>query len=229
VDALAAVNSVPQLTPTVTPVFTAGATDTPTRTATPSATTIPPTVSPTPTLCSISFFQDVHPSDYFYSAVQYLYCRGVVSGYEYEFRPYNNTTRGQLCKIVVLGFDIPVNTDGGPHFSDVSQTDPFYAYIETAYNSNIVSGYGDDTFRPANNVTRGQLSKIVVSAEGWPIQTEGGPHFSDVPISDPFYEFVETAYNREVISGYADGTFRPGNPATRGQIAKIVYAAVTSP
>ena len=32
-----------------------------------------------------------------------------------------------------------------------------------------------------------------------------------------------------VISGYADGTFRPGNPATRGQIGKLVYSAITQP
>jgi hypothetical protein len=29
------------------------------------------------------------------------------------------------------------------------------------------------------------------------------------------------------VSGYADGTFRPYNDATRGQISKIVYLAVT--
>ena len=78
-------------------------------------------------------------------------------------------------------------------------------------------------------MTRGQLSKIVVLAEGWAIDVIGGPHFSDVPESQTFYPFVETAYNRGIISGYADGTFRPGNNATRGQISKIVYQAITQP
>jgi hypothetical protein len=40
---------------------------------------------------------------------------------------------------------------------------------------------------------------------------------------------VETAFNHAVISGYADATFRPGNNATRGQICKIVYNAITQP
>ena len=30
---------------------------------------------------------------------------------------------------------------------------------------------------------------------------------------------------RGIIGGYSDGTFRPGNPATRGQISKIVANA----
>jgi hypothetical protein len=228
VDALAAVNSVPQVTATPTPAVTASATATPTLIGTASPTPISSTASPTSTICSIAFFTDVQPSDYFYEAVQYLYCQGVVSGYEYEFRPYNNTTRGQLCKIVVLGFNIPLNTNGGPHFSDVPLTDPFYAYIETAFNGNIVSGYSDGTFRPANNVTRAQLCKIAVTAAGWPDYTPSTPTFSDVPASNPFYVYIETAYCHGIISGYSDGTFRPGNYAIRGQICKIVYEALVS-
>ncbi len=93
----------------------------------------------------------------------------------------------------------------------------------------MISGYADVTFRWGNNVTRAQLCKIVVLAGGWELDTHGGPHFSDVPTSDPFYSYIETAYNHQIISGYSDGTFRPGSNATRGQISKIVYNAVTQP
>lgn len=175
--------------------------------------------------CSITF-SDVHSTDYFYAAVQYLSCAGAISGYsDGTFRPYNNTTRGQLSKIVVLAEGWAIDTHGGPHFSDVPTSNAFYTYIETAYNHNIISGYSDGTFRWGNNVTRAQLSKIVVNAKGWAIDTHGGPHFSDVPSSNAFYTYIETAYNHGIISGYSDGTFRWGNNATRGQIAKIVYNA----
>ena len=54
-----------------------------------------------------------------------------------------------------------------------------------------------------------------------------------MPSSDPFYAFIETAYSQGIVSGYACGIgcleFRPGNNATRGQICKIVYLAVTKP
>ena len=66
-------------------------------------------------------------------------------------------------------------------------------------------------------------------SEGWATNLAGGPHFTDVPSSNPFYVFVETAYNHSIISGYSDSTFRPGNNATRGQISKIVYQAITQP
>lgn len=187
---------------------------------------ITPTVTATP--CPMSF-TDVHPADYFYNAAQHLYCMGAISGYaDNTFRPLNDTTRGQLTKIIVLAEGWAMNTQGGPHFSDVPETNPFYAFVETAYNRGIISGYADNTFRWGANVTRGQVCKIIVLAEGWFLDAEG-THFSDVPFTQPFYLYIETAYSWNTISGYSDGTFRPNSNATRGQISKIVYSAITGP
>jgi len=112
----------------------------------------------------------------------------------------------------------------------VQPSDYFYEGVRHLYCNGAISGYSDGTFKPGNNTTRGQLSKIVVLAEGWPIYTPATPTFRDVPANDTFYTFVETAYHEGIISGYNCGTgcleFRPGNPATRGQISKIVYEAV---
>ena len=178
----------PTITPTYAPTVTATAapamsatssptllpTNTPgtTGTATPTSTT--PTATPTP--CAITF-TDVYPTDYFYDAVQYLYCHGAISGYsDNTFRPYNNVTRGQLCKIVVLaeGWDIVCPPTGT--FVDVLPTSPFYCYIETAARHAIISGYSDGTFRPYNNVTRGQLTKLIVLAEQWAIIQPTNPN-----------------------------------------------------
>jgi len=196
----------------------------------------PPTPSPTATPCPMSF-TDVHETDYFYEAVRYLYCRGVVSGYGSVFLPNNLTTRGQLTKIVTLAEGWTAYIPPTPTFQDVPTDHPFYQYIETAYHQGIISGYSCGTgcleFRPGATVTRGQLCKIIVLAEGWPIYTPPTPTFRDVPETDPFYQHIETAYSRNIISGYGCGTncleFRPGNSATRGQICKIVYNAVTAP
>ena len=202
---------------------------TPTATVTATSTAAASTPTPSATPCTISF-SDVHPGDYFYTAVQYLACHGVISGYaDGTFRPYNNTTRGQLTKIVVLAEGWQVDCPQNGHFTDVPPTDPFYCYVETAYGHAIISGYADGTFRPGNNVTRTQLCKIIVLAEGWANDCPLPGHFLDVPPTDPFFCYVETAYNHNIISGYSDGTFRPSNNATRGHISKIVYQAITQP
>jgi hypothetical protein len=159
---------------------------------------------------------------------------GVISGYNTSppcdnsshipcFKPYNTINRGQASKIIVLGANYPVNTTGGPHFTDVPADHPFYQYIETAYHEEIISGYSDGTFRPGNNITRGQFAKIVVLAFNFAVQNPGTPTFSDVETDHPFYAFIESAYSLTLISGYSDGTFRPYNDITRGQAAKIVH------
>jgi hypothetical protein len=97
-----------------------------------------------------------------------------------------------------------------------------------------VSGYADGTFKPNNNVTRGQLSKIVSSSAGFS-ESHSTQSFEDVPPASPFYIYIERLYSRGFISGYACGGpgepcvapgnrpyFRPYANATRGQISKIV-------
>jgi hypothetical protein len=236
--------AVPTGTPIPTQTPTQRATAVPSDTPANTATSVPAntvtntpvdTATSTPVPCSISF-SDVSSSDYFYEAVRYLSCHGSVTGYDDgTFRPYNLTTRGQLAKIVVLAMGLPIYTPQNQTFMDVPPDHPFYRYVETAQHAGIVSGYGCGAgcleYRPDNNITRGQLSKVVVLAAGWTLVVPSTPTFRDLPASDAFYGYVETAYQGAIISGYGCGTgcleFRPGNNATRGQISKIVYLAVT--
>jgi hypothetical protein len=46
--------------------------------------------------------------------------------------------------------------------------------------------------------------------------------FSDVPPGSTFYPYVHCLLCGGIVSGYPDGTFRPGNLVTRGQVAKII-------
>ncbi len=224
---------------TPSPSTTPGTTRTPTFTATPGAATRTPTsatthtatpgLTTTTTPCTMSF-TDVQQSDYFYEAVRYLYCAGAISGYgDGTFRPYNNTTRAQLSKIVVLAQGWDLDCPDAGHFTDVPPDHAFYCYIETAYGHGIITGYGDGTFRPDNNVTRGQLSKIIVQAMGWTDACPSTGHFTDVSVGSTFFCYIETAYGHGIITGYGDGTFRPDNNATRGQISTIIYRAITQP
>jgi hypothetical protein len=92
-------------------------------------------------------------------------------------------------------------------------------------------------FRPNNNVTRGQISKIVSGAAGY-TETPTSQTFEDVPPSQTFYLYVERMAVRGIIQGYPCGGpfepciapnnrpyFRPNNNATRGQMAKIAADA----
>jgi hypothetical protein len=75
---------------------------------------------------------------------------------------------------------------------------------------------------------------MLVNARGWSANLAGAPHFVDVPVANPFYSFIETAFNHSIISGYTCGSpgepcpggyFRPNNNITRGQLAKMIDSA----
>ena len=78
---------------------------------------------------------------------------------------------------------------------------------------------------PGANITRVRCTKVLVLGSGWPLAAPTTATFSDVPMSSPFFSYVETAVQHGVISGYQDGTFRPGADVTRSHIAKIVVLA----
>jgi hypothetical protein len=123
-------------------------------------------------------------------------------------------------------------------FIDVEITNTFYPFIKCLACRGIISGYDDGTFRPFNDITRGQIAKIVSNAAGF--DEDPGPQiYEDVPVGNPFYAWINRLSMRGHIGGYPCGTvpeepcvepgnlpyFRPSNSATRGQLSKIVANA----
>lgn len=168
-------------------------------------------------------FTDLPITDPFYPYVRCLLDRGIISGYDDgTFRPGAEATRGQVAKMIAnaAGITDPI-PPGQQTFNDVPPSHTFWLFIERLATRNSISGYDDGTFRPANNVTRGQLAKIDANAAGFN-EPVSGQTFSDIPPSHTFYLFIERLVARGVLGGYTDGTFRPGNAATRAQTSKII-------
>lgn len=122
-------------------------------------------------------------------------------------------------------------------FTDVPLENTFYPYVRCLACRGNISGYSDGTFRPNNEVTRGQLSKIVSNTAGFN-ETPSSWTFQDVPPGSTFYLFIERMAGRGIIGGYPCGGegepcvlpqhrpyFRLNATAIRGQIAKIVANA----
>jgi hypothetical protein len=133
-------------------------------------------------------------------------------------------------------------------FMDVPYGSAFWVYIERLVLHGAISGYSSSPpcpagqapcFLPGNPVTRGQLAKIDANAVGYAdVIPSTQQTFQDVPYTNAFWLYTERVYLHGVISGYT-GTgslnpctglvetsgllyFRPCNPTTRGQTAKIV-------
>jgi hypothetical protein len=109
------------------------------------------------------------------------------------------------------------------HWTDVNENHWADGPVQYLYDKGVISGYSDGTFRPNDTVTRAQFAKMLVGAMEWQVVAPQTPTFSDVPADFWGYSYIETAYTHGALTGYADGTFRPGAPVTRAQVAKMVY------
>jgi subtilisin family serine protease len=123
-------------------------------------------------------------------------------------------------------------------FTDVDESNVFYPFIRCLACRNIISGYADGTFRPFNDITRGQIAKMVSNSAGF--DEEPGPQiYEDVPEDSTFYRWINRLTNRGHMGGYDCNSvpeepcippdnrpyFRPNTTATRGQLSKIVANA----
>jgi hypothetical protein len=150
---------------------------------------------------------------------------------------YAPTTATNTMEIFQGGGPCPTPTPTACpfQFSDVPITNTFYSSVRCLACRGIVSGYADGTFRPNNQVTRGQLAKMVSNAAGFS-EPVSGQTFEDVPPTQTFYQWIERLSTRGYMSGYVCGGpgepcitgkpyFRPSANATRGQTSKIVSNA----
>jgi hypothetical protein len=55
-----------------------------------------------------------------------------------------------------------------------------------------------------------------------PTATSCSIQYTDVPVGSTFYPYIRCLACRGIVTGYPDGTFKPNNPVTRGQLSKIV-------
>ncbi|MCK5460727.1 S-layer homology domain-containing protein [Candidatus Gracilibacteria bacterium] len=111
-------------------------------------------------------FPDVEESAWYYDYIETMYNQNWINGYpDGLFRPGVGINRAEIAKMIVNAFEIDQDLSGAPHFDDVSESDWFYGYVETAYNNGLMRGYGDGTFGSANAVTRAETVKIVYDSQ----------------------------------------------------------------
>ncbi|WP_046173514.1 S-layer homology domain-containing protein [Domibacillus indicus] len=109
-------------------------------------------------------------------------------------------------------------------FDDVPDTYGFYREIQYLSNQGSISGYADGTFHPDERVTRAAAAAII----GRALELDGTKTttvFSDVGKSSFASGYIQSAVKAGVISGYSDGTFKPDETVTRGQLAIFLARA----
>ena len=151
------------------------------------------------------------------AAVEKLTNSKIIDGFDDgTFKPLNNVTRAQLCKLIVESLKLQNVTNVVlTKFPDVNQQQWFYPYVKTAVDNGVIVGYPDGNFNPNNNVTFAESFTMILRAMG-----------REKTMTDKTWP---TAYvNEAKVQGLLNNvTYTDVNlPASRGEVAITLYNMV---
>ncbi len=137
-----------------------------------------------------------------------------------------------LVLALIMTMSLVTISAGATEYRDLTDKDEiqYEEAVAVLNRIGVITGYDDGSFRPETELTRGAAAKIIVSlligpeaASNLPNQTAPYP---DVPASHTFAGVISYCKTAKIISGYGDGTFKPGNSLTGFAFAKMLLGAL---
>lgn len=130
----------------------------------------------------------------------------------------------------------------GIHFDDIPEDHWAYDEITACSSADIVNGYADGLYHPADEVRRSQMAVFIARAlaEGdanVPDPDPGTQTFPDVASSGygedgalPYwaYKYIESCSANGVADGYSDGSYHPEEAVNRAQMAVYLARALVA-
>ena len=173
-------------------------------------------------------FRDVHPEDWFYDDVRYVYESGLMNGTaEGLFSPDLFTSRAMIVTVLWRLSGSPVVNYYMP-FADVDQAAWYAEAVRWAASCGIVAGYDNGNFGPNDPITREQLAAILYRCAAYRQEdTSIGADtnilsFTDAAsVSEYAVPALQWACGAGILQG-ADGALLPAHPATRAQTAAML-------
>ena len=133
-----------------------------------------------------------------------------------------------LVLALVMTMSLVTISAGAEFTDDASITYEEAVDVMTAVG--VVGGYADGTFNPTAGLTRGAAAKIICNMLLGPTTAEAlvanDAPFSDVAADNVFAGYIAYCVNEGIISGYADGTFKPAAPLTGYAFMKMLLGAL---
>jgi hypothetical protein len=112
-------------------------------------------------------------------------------------------------------------------FPDVPSTSPHRKAILDLADAGVTNGCELNAFCPGSGLNRAQASSFVMRAFG--IDPVPGSQFSDVAPGYVHAPAINALAEKGWLIGYDDGTFRPTEVMTRGQLATLLFRAMDLP
>lgn len=144
-----------------------------------------------------------------------------------------------LKKVISATAALAISASGVAAFAasypDVADTASYKQAVDELSALNIVNGYEDGTFQPDKNVTRAEITKMVVTALGDTVLNSAeaakgrDTQFTDVPGTHWAAGYISVGTSSQAgnfINGYSATEFGPGDNVTFAQAMKMLVGAL---
>ena len=134
-----------------------------------------------------------------------------------------------LVLALVMTMSLVTVSAGAKDFTDGSEI-TYKEAVDVISALGVVDGYSDGDFRPDDVLTRGAAAKIICNLILGPttasaLAASTAP-FKDVPVTNTFAGYITYCSQQGIISGYADGTFRPTGTLSGNAFMKMLLGAL---
>ena len=134
-----------------------------------------------------------------------------------------------LVLALVMTMSLVTVSAGAKDFTDSSKIN-YSEAVDVLSEAKVIDGYADGAFNPSNTLTRGAAAKIICNLILGPtaasaLVADAAP-YSDVAANHPFAGYIAYCQKTGIISGYADGTFKPANSLTGYAFMKMLLGAL---
>ena len=149
-----------------------------------------------------------------------LVALGAIQGYpDGSFKPNNNISRAEFVTVLVKALKLAPAS--GKVFNDTLN---HWAkdYIATATANGIINGYSETLVGPDDPITREQMAVMIVQAAKLSKNSSVKTFTDSDAISDWAKDAISIASENNIITGYADNTFKPGNNASRAEAVTLI-------
>lgn len=171
-----------------------------------------------------SSFTDLTSNHRFYKEISYLLTKEVITGFpDGSFRPNDKVTRSQAA--IMIGRALNLNgNQRETGFKDVGASSKASGFIASAVERGIIKGFPDNTYRPNEPVTRGQMAIFI--ARAFDLKNEAEVSFTDVQEGSASYIYIKRILAERITTGYSDGTFKPERNLIRSDFSAFMARAL---
>ena len=134
-----------------------------------------------------------------------------------------------LVLALVMTMSLVTVSAGAKDFTD-SDKIQYTEAVDVMSAVKVIDGYTDGSFNPSATLTRGAAAKIICNLILGPttasaLGADAAP-YKDVPTNHTFAGYIAYCQKEGIISGYADGSFRPANSLTGYAFMKMLLGAL---